>query len=78
MLYDKYKQRSKKRIVMEEYKSQYNNLLNRYNKGILYLEQNPNMLSKWGKELEKIMEDLSKLIVENSIPEEYILKGFDV
>lgn len=64
--------------INKEVKLEYNKLLNRYNKGILYLEQNPNMLSKWGKELEKIMEDLSKLIVENSIPEEYILKGFDV
>ena len=64
--------------INKEVKLEYNKLLNRYNNGILYLEQNPNMLSKWGKELEKIMEDLSKLIVENSIPEEYILKGFDV
>ena len=64
--------------INKEVKLEYNKLLNRYNNGILYLEQNPNMLSKWGKELEKIMEDLSKLIVENSIPEEYIMKGFDV
>lgn len=61
---------------MEEYKIKYNELLNRYNKGILYLQENPNMVSKWGNELQNIMENMNKLIKEYNIPEENILGGF--
>ena len=61
---------------MEEYKSQYNKLLERYNNGILYLEQNPNMISKWFSEIEKIMQRLHELIIQYNIPEEKILGGF--
>lgn len=61
---------------MEEYKSQYNKLLERYNNGILYLEQNPNMIPKWFSEIEKIMQRLHELIMQYNIPEEKILGGF--
>ncbi len=61
---------------MEDYKIEYNELLKRYNKGILYLQENPNMVSKWGNELQKIMQDIDILIKKYNIPEENILGGF--
>ena len=61
---------------MKDYKDHYNALLARYNKGILYLEQNPNMIPKWSPEIEKIMEDLDTLIKTYKIPDEKILGGF--
>lgn len=61
---------------MEDYKIEYNELLKRYNKGILYLQENPNMVSKWGNELQKIMQDIDTLIKKYNIPEENILGGF--
>lgn len=62
---------------MEDFKIKYNELLARYHKGILYLEKNPDMVAKWGKGLENIMDSLDKLIKENKIQDENILKGFD-
>ena len=61
---------------MEDYKIEYNELLKRYNKGVLYLQENPNMASKWGNELQKIMQDIDILIKKYNIPEENILGGF--
>ena len=61
---------------MKSFKIAYNKLLQRYNNGIRYLEDNPNELQKWFPELLLIMQDLDKLIRQNNIADENILKGF--
>ena len=61
---------------MEDFKISYNELLKRYHNGIKYLEDNPEKFKKWFPELLLIMEDLDRIIKQNNIADENILKGF--
>lgn len=61
---------------MEDYKSEYNSLLARYNNGCKYLEKNPSERAKWLPELIKIMDELDRYIKEYSIEGENVLGGF--
>lgn len=64
-------------MYMESYKIQYNNLLNRYKKGIEYLEGNPDKLERWENELFKIMDELSNIIIQHNIKDDKIIsEGF--
>lgn len=64
-------------MYMESYKIQYNNLLNRYKKGIEYLEKNPDKLKRWENELFKIMDELSNIIIQHNMKDDKIIsEGF--
>lgn len=62
---------------MESYKEEYNKLLNRWYKGLEYIEKHPDEEIKYAPELIKIQKRLENMIEIYYIKdEETILKGF--
>lgn len=61
---------------MEKYKIDYNNLLKRYSNGLEYLSVHKEETEKWLPELEKIVDELGKMIEKYNIPNDNILTGF--
>lgn len=62
---------------MNNYKEEYNKLLERYSNGIGYLSVHKEEQEKWLPELDRIVDMLGEMIEEYNIPEENILKGFE-
>lgn len=62
---------------MEEYKLQYNKLLERYYNGCKYLETNPDEIEKYLDLLLNIKKELNIIIEKNNITDKnIILNGF--
>lgn len=62
---------------MEAYKIEYNKLLERYNNGCKYLEENPKEIKKYLDLLLNILNELNIMIISNNITDsEIILNGF--